>query len=129
MVSTGRTPLEAYFTSPKIHFHTPYPLFNWVPVPAEPGMHFLVVALGVSGVLMAAGACYRVTSLTTFLLWGWIYVSESLRTYWRSDYYLDVLLLFLLMWMPAERCFSVDAWWRKGAQWHVGNRCRSWKRM
>ena len=76
-------------------------------------MHFLVVVLGVSGVLMAAGACYRVTSLTTFFLWGWIYVSESLRTYWRSDYYLDVLLLFLLMWMPAERCFSVDAWWRK----------------
>ncbi len=113
MVSTGRTPLEAYFTSPKIHFHTPYPLFSWVPVPAEPRMHLLVVALGVSGVLMAAGACYRVTSVTTFLFWGWIYVSESLRTYWRSDYYLDVLLLFLLMWMPAERCFSVDAWWRR----------------
>ena len=113
MVSTGRTPLEAYFTSPKIHFHTPYPLFNWVPVPAESKMHLLVIALGVSGVLMAAGTCYRMTSVTTFLLWGWIYVSESLRTYWRSDYYLDVLLLFLLMWMPAERCFSVDAWWRR----------------
>ncbi len=113
MVSTGRTPLEAYFTAPGIRFHAPYPLFSWVPVPAEPGMHVLVAALGVSGILMAAGAFYRLTSVTTFLLWGWLYVAESMRTYWRSDYYLDVLLLFLLMWMPAERCFSVDAWRRR----------------
>jgi hypothetical protein len=109
MVSTGRTPLEAYFTSPQIHFHTPFAPFFWVPLPGPAGMHWLVGALGGFGVLMALGCFYRVTSVMTFLLWTWLYVGESLRTYWRSDYYLDLLLLFLLLWMPAARCFSVDA--------------------
>lgn len=109
MVSTGRTPLEAYFTSPQIHFHTPFAPFFWVSLPGPVGMHWLVGALGVFGALMALGCFYRVTSLITFLLWAWLYVGESLRTYWRSDYYLDLLLLFLLLWMPAARCFSVDA--------------------
>lgn len=123
MVSTGRTPLEAYFTSPQIHFHTPFAPFFWVPLPGPVGMHWLVASLGVFGTLMALGCFYRVTSVMTFLLWAWLYVGESLRTYWRSDYYLDLLLLFLLVWMPAARCYSVDAFLarrrarRAGAPW------------
>lgn len=110
MVSTGRTPLDAYFTDPRITFHTPYPLFEWLPAPSAARLRGGVVALGVSGVCMGLGLFYRVSSVTTFVLWGWLYVAESTRTYWRSDYYLDLLLLFLLMWMPAARRFSLDAW-------------------
>jgi len=49
--------------------------------------------LGVAGLLVVIGFLYRLSSALLLLTWGYLYVVEATRTYWRSDYYLDLLLL------------------------------------
>ena len=68
----------------------------------------MVITLGLAGVFVATGFLYRISAVLLFFIWGYLYVVESTRTYWMSYYYLELLLAFLLIWLPAARCFSVD---------------------
>ena len=60
------------------------------------------------------GLFYRASAAAVFLTWGYLWVVESTRTYWQSHYYLETLLAFLMIWMPAARKYSVDAWLARG---------------
>src|SRR5262249_9222604 len=73
------------------------------------GFYVLVGILALGGVAMALGFCYRVSIVAVFLTWGYLFAVESTRTYWQSYYYLELLMLFLLMWMPAARTLSIDS--------------------
>lgn len=105
---TYGTPLEHYYTGPDIHFHFPYPLFGWVPMLPRPAMYGLAYLLILSGVAMALGFCYRASARAVFGIWAYFFVVESTRTYWQSHYYLELLVTFLLIWMPAANRWSVD---------------------
>jgi uncharacterized membrane protein YphA (DoxX/SURF4 family) len=109
-ISAGTTPLETYYTGANITFHLPYPAFHWLPLLPPTWIHLLVGVLAVAGLMMAIGLFYRLSAALVFLTWGYLWVVESTRTYWQSHYYLEVLLTFLLIWMPAARRYSVDAW-------------------
>ncbi|MEY2409835.1 MAG: vitamin K-dependent gamma-carboxylase [Verrucomicrobiota bacterium] len=113
-ISAGTTPLQTYYTGADITFHLPYPAFGWLPLLPPFWIHALVALLGLAGMTMAIGFCYRLSAITVFLTWGYLWVVESTRTYWQSHYYLEVLLTFLLIWMPAGRCYSIDAWLAAG---------------
>lgn len=67
-----------------------------------------VVALAV-----AAGLYYRATSVLLFF--GYLYIFLLEQSVYMNHHYLMVLFCFLLMWMPAERVFSVDRRRRGGA--------------
>ena len=109
-ISSGKSPLETYYTGPEITFHFPFELFSWLPLFSPPVIYALVLIQGVAGVMMALGVFYRAAAAAVFLTWGYLWVVESTRTYWQSHYYLETLLTFLMIWMPAARRYSIDAW-------------------
>ena len=108
-ISSGTTPLETYYTGPDITFSFPYEGFEWLPLLPAQWIDALVAALAFSGVTMALGLFYRASAITVFLTWGYLFAVESTRTYWQSHFYLEALLAFLMIWMPAARRYSIDA--------------------
>jgi hypothetical protein len=108
-ISTGLTPLQTYYAAPDITFHFPYAGFEWLPLLPAAWMNVLVFVLAGSAVCVAVGFCYRAAVVTMFLSWAYFFLVESTRTYWQSHYYLEFLAVFLLMWMPAARRWSIDA--------------------
>jgi hypothetical protein len=60
--------------------------------------------------MMAVGLLYRMAAIIVFLSWGYLYAIESTSTYWMSYHYLELLVTFLMIWMPAARRLSLDAW-------------------
>jgi vitamin K-dependent gamma-carboxylase len=109
-ISSGSSPLATYYAGPDIKFHLPYSAFEWLPVLPAGGMYCLAVILAIAGLTTAVGFCYRISAVTLFLAWGYFFTIESTRTYWQSHYYLELLVTFLLIWMPAARVYSLDAW-------------------
>jgi hypothetical protein len=105
----GAIPLEAFYTGSDIGFRVPYEGFGWLPLLPPLGFKILVGVLAVSGISMALGFLYRVSSTLVFLSWGYFYAIEATRTYWMSYYYLELITTFLMIWMPAARRFSIDA--------------------
>ncbi len=106
----GLIPLEVFYTRADIHLTFPYAFFQWLPLLPAHWIYLIVGLMALAGVTMAWGFCHRVSTTTVFLTWGYLYAVESTRTYWMSYYYLELLITFLLIWMPAARRYSVDAW-------------------
>lgn len=95
-----------YYVTPKFYFY--YPGFQWIhPWPGY-GMyaHYLLLAVLAAGV--AVGLFYRVC-ITLFFL-GFTYVEMIDQTAYLNHYYLISLLSGLLMFVPAHRKWSIDAW-------------------
>ena len=122
---TYGTPLEHYFAGQDIHFHFPYGLFEWLPVLPPTGMYALAGLLIVAGVTMAIGFCYRLSAGIVFGIWAYLFVIESTRSYWQSHYYLELLVTFLLVWMPAANRWSVDSLLRRQGLHKVGGTAAS----
>jgi uncharacterized membrane protein YphA (DoxX/SURF4 family) len=110
----GRIPLQSYFIGPDIQFHLPYEGFTWLPMLPAPWLYAVVAILALAGILMALGFCYRASAGMVFLTFGYLFTVESTRTYWQSYYYIELLFSFLLVWMPAARRYSIDAWLARG---------------
>lgn len=112
-IATRITPLETYYTGAALAWHAPYPLFSWLPMLPPAGIYALTAALGLSAAAVALGLFYRISAVLLFLSWGYLYAVESTRTYWMSYYYLELVAVFLLIWIPAARRYSLDARRRK----------------
>lgn len=111
--SGGRSHLEVYYAGKDVTFNFPYESFSWLPLLPGPWIQGIVILMGVAGFAMALGYRYRIASVLTFLTWGYLYAVECTRTYWMSYFYLELLSLFLMMFMPAASRLSLDA--RRGA--------------
>jgi len=100
-------------------FHFAYPGFEWIrPWPgALMYAHFVLLAVLALGV--ALGFHYRVC-ITLFFL-GFTYVELIDQTAYLNHYYLISLLSGLMIFLPAHRAWSLDAW-RKTRR--TGNRGR-----
>jgi len=100
----GISEIERVFASPPLHFT--YPGFNWVQPWSEPWLtvHFAVVA--VAALMVALGLCYRAACVTLFLGYTYIFLLEA--ALYNNHYYLICLLSFVLIFMPAARCWSLD---------------------
>lgn len=108
--SGGVAPMQVYYTGSQVHFHLPYPGFDWLPLLPPTGMSFIGWILGVASLLLMIGLWHRISATVVFLSWGYLYAVESTRTYWMSYYYLELLISFLLIWMPASQRFAIDGW-------------------
>lgn len=113
-LSTGLSPLETFYTGADIRFHFPYPGFEWLPLLPAPLIRVLVGVLALSGITLALGLWYRASAVAVFVTWGYLWLVESTRTYWQSHYYLEFLVTFLMLWLPAARRYSLDAWRSRG---------------
>ncbi|MCR9198358.1 MAG: HTTM domain-containing protein [Planctomycetaceae bacterium] len=99
--------VEYFYVSPAFHFK--YFGFEWVRVLPGNGMRWLFQALWVCAVLVATGTCYWISSL--LLAVGYTYVFLIDKSQYQNHYYLLMLTAWLLVFVPAQRVFSVDRWW------------------
>jgi vitamin K-dependent gamma-carboxylase len=101
--------VDALFSSP---FRFQYFGFGWVPSPGVEGVRAMFVALVVLGLMVAAGALYRVSIVLLFVVFTWVQLLDVSN--YLNHYYLVSLLGLLLCFMPLHSMWSVDAWLRPG---------------
>ncbi|MEM6398373.1 MAG: HTTM domain-containing protein [Bacteroidota bacterium] len=99
--------VEACYLSTDFHFT--YQYFHWVePLSPDWLMYALVVVTALSGLLVAIGLWYRVSTIILFFSFTYLELIE--QSWYLNHYYLVSLLAFLLCWLPADNCLSVRSW-------------------
>jgi len=66
--------------------------------------------LAVLAVLIMLGCLYRVSATLFFLGYTYLFILDQAN--YRNHWYLICPIRFLMIFVPARRAFSVDAWWR-----------------
>lgn len=96
--------IDEYYILPKVHFT--YLFFEFVqPWPGQ-WMYVHFAALGFLALLFAAGLFYRVAAPLLFLAYTYVFLLEE--SVYMNHYYLIILLLFVFIFAPAERAYSLD---------------------
>lgn len=98
--------ISRYWIEPSFHFT--YFGFDWIrPWPGS-GMyiHFGVMALLALFILL--GLWYRLSSILFFLGFSYIFLLEQAQ--YLNHFYLVCLIAFIMIFLPANRAWSVDAW-------------------
>ncbi len=99
-----------YYREPSFFF-TYWP-FDFVRPWAGIGMDLHFLALGLAGLLVAAGLYYRVAAPTLFVLFAYVFLLDKAN--YLNHFYLVLLVSFLLIWLPAHRAMSLDVLRRPG---------------
>jgi hypothetical protein len=87
-----------------------YYRFSWVhPWPGN-WLYVHWAVLGVCALFVAAGCLYRVSTVLLFLSYTYFFLLEEAR--FVNHTYLICLFSFLLIFVPAHRALSIDAWLR-----------------
>ena len=89
-------------------FHFTYPGLEWVRPLPDFWMHAHFVLLALLGVGIALGCCYRLCIVLFFL--GFTYVELLDQANYLNHYYFISLLSGLMIFLPAHRAWSIDAW-------------------
>jgi len=76
------------------------------PLPGN-GMYVWFCLLGISGIMVMLGWYYRLFMLLYAILWTGVYLMQ--KTHYNNHYYLAMLLCWLMMLVPANKDFSLDA--------------------
>lgn len=98
--------IEELYVKPQVFFK--FYGFEWVEVLSRTGMYALysLIALSAAGIML--GWYYRLATLLFFL--GFSYSELIDSTNYLNHYYLVCLLGFLLIFIPANRAYSLDVW-------------------
>jgi len=100
--------IKRYYLEPKFLFT--YYGFDWVhPWPGD-GLYYHFLALGVLSFFIMLGLFYRVSAFLFFL--GFTYIFLLDQTHYLNHFYFVSLVSFLMIFVPANRAFSIDAWRR-----------------
>ncbi|ESA38811.1 vitamin k-dependent gamma-carboxylase [Leptolyngbya sp. Heron Island J] len=102
--------IARYWIDPILNF--PYFGFEWFhPWPGQ-GMYLHFIGLGILASFIALGFWYRASTVLFFLGFTYMFLLEKAR--YLNHFYLICLISFLLIFIPAHRAFSIDAWRRPG---------------
>lgn len=100
--------IQRYWIDPDYNF--PYAFFEWVrPWPGD-GMYLHFYVMGALAVCIAVGLAYRLSATLFFLAFTYQFLLEQAR--YLNHFYLVILLAFLVIFVPAHRAYSLDAWIR-----------------
>lgn len=100
--------IPRYWIDPVLNFT--YYGFEWVrPWPGN-GMYLHFIALGILSLLIMLGWHYRISTILFFLGFTYMFLLEQAR--YLNHFYLICLISLLLIFVPAHRDWSVDAWRR-----------------
>ena len=102
--------ISRYYIEPVFHFK--YYSFGWVEAWPGNGMYWHFTAMGLLAVFMLVGFLYRLSAALFFLAFTYVYLLDQARHL--NHYYLVALISFLMIFVPAHRTLSVDAWLRPG---------------
>jgi vitamin K-dependent gamma-carboxylase len=98
--------VSQFYVQPKYYFS--YPGFEWVHPWPGPLMHAHFILLALLALGVALGFFYR-TCATLFFL-GFTYIELIDQTNYLNHYYLISLLSGLMIFLPANRLWSLDVW-------------------
>lgn len=100
--------ISRYWIEPSFHFT--YFGFDWIRPWPGGGMylHFAVVALLALFILL--GLWYRLSSILFFLGFSYIFLLEQAQ--YLNHFYLVCLIAFIMIFLPANKAWSIDAWRR-----------------
>ncbi|TNE79622.1 MAG: HTTM domain-containing protein [Bacteroidetes bacterium] len=101
--------VEDHYLNSDFHFH--YYGFAWVKALAPSIMTLLHYVLILSSLGVMLGFYYRISAIVQFVLFTYFELIDL--TYYLNHYYYVSLVCFLLIFVPANRAFSLDTAWRK----------------
>ncbi len=82
--------------------------FEWMKPLEGIGMYIIFALIGLCCILILIGLFYRVAAVSFFLLFSYVELLD--KTNYLNHYYFISILAFIMIWLPAHRYFSVDAW-------------------
>jgi len=97
--------VQPFFGEPSAFFH--YMGFSWVVIPSPQVATAIFAVMMLLSALIALGWLYRFAMPLFFVLFTYIELTDV--TNYLNHYYLVSLLSFLMIWLPANRTYSVDA--------------------
>lgn len=97
------------YVKPVFYFN--YQGFEWIRPLGNTGMHLLFAGMALAAFLILLGLFYRVACLFFFLAFTYVELIDS--TNYLNHYYFISLLSFLLLWLPANHYFSLDAYFKR----------------
>jgi len=100
--------IEKLYLLPKFHFS--YYGFSWVK-PIGDYTYLLFIICGASAIFVAIGYKYRIAIITFFL--SFLYIELMDKTTYLNHYYFISIISFLLIFLPANAYFSLDAFVQK----------------
>lgn len=77
------------------------------PLPGD-GMYYLYRLMGVAGLMIMVGYKYRAAIIFYAITWAYVYLLQ--KSSYNNHCYLVMLLNFLMVYLPAHRSASIDAW-------------------
>ncbi len=80
--------------------------FDWVAPLGETGMYLLFLVMGLAAASIMLGYYYRFGVILFFLCFTYVELID--KTNYLNHYYFVSIISFLLIWMPANRSFSLD---------------------
>lgn len=89
-------------------FHFKYSGFNWVPELSDMGIQFIFALAFISTIGILFGFLYRISTILFFISYTYIELIDS--TFYLNHYYLITLLSGILIFLPANKRFSIDAY-------------------
>lgn len=108
LVSTIRFIAKGWVTELYVRpgFYFTYLGFDWVKPLGEIGMYLVFILMIFTSLGILLGAWYRIS--TAFFFVAFTYVELIDKTNYLNHYYFVSLVAFLMIWMPANRYFSID---------------------
>lgn len=90
-------------------FHFTYAGFDWVTVPGS-CVYVIFTLCGLAALGIMLGFCYRLSTILFFSTFTYIELMD--KTLYLNHYYFVSVVAFMLIFLPAHRYFSLDAWRR-----------------
>jgi len=97
--------IRAFYIEPDFYFK--YYGFEWVQPWSGDGMYYHFIVLGLLAIFIGVGFLYRISTILFFLAFSYIFLLDQAR--YLNHFYLVILISFLLILLPANRSFSIDA--------------------
>jgi len=94
-----------YWIAPEFHFT--YPGFHWVQPLPEPWIWVAWLGMGFFALLVMVGLFYRVSIVALTVLFSYFFLLDKAE--YLNHFYLVILFLILLCFLPAHRALSLDA--------------------
>jgi len=98
--------IERFFVAPDFYFT--YWGFSWVKSIGSPGVYVVFGVMGLAALCVAFGFLYRISIITFFVLFTYVELIDVSN--YLNHYYLVSLLAFILIFLPANRLWSVDGY-------------------
>ena len=91
---------------PDLHFK--FYGFSWIESLGQIGMYVIFILMIIACIMIMAGYFYRIAVLFFFLAFTYTELIDV--TYYLNHYYFISLISFLLIFLPADRYFSIRVW-------------------